>query len=148
MAEVILRKDMRGLGRVGDIVKVKDGYARNFLIPKGVAYLATKENLKVWEEEKRRISKEMESRIEKAKEEAAKLEGISVNIVADANDEDVLYGSVNEQQIQAALKEDGFEVDKDAIVIHGQIKKLGIYDVDVVLRPEAKASIKVWVVRK
>ncbi len=148
MAEVILRKDVRGLGRVGDVVNVKDGYARNFLIPKGIAYLATKENLKVWDEEKKRITKEIEKQKEKARELAQKMEGLSINIVAEANDEDVLYGSINEQQLQEALKNEGFDVPRNAIVAHQHIKKLGIYDVDVVFYPEVKANIKVWVVRK
>ena len=74
MAEIILRRDVRNLGKAGQVVKVKDGYARNYLIPKGYAYLATKENLKLWEQERRRIEKQLEKEKKQAEELAKKIE--------------------------------------------------------------------------
>ncbi len=148
MAEVILRRDVRNLGKAGDVVKVKDGYARNYLIPKGYAYLATKENLRIWEEEKRRREKQLAKEKAKYEELAQKIGSLSVNIVADANEEDTLYGSITEAHIAEALRQEGIEIDKDWVVLPTPIKKLGIYDVEIQLHPEVKAVLKVWVVRK
>ncbi len=148
MAEVILRRDVRNLGKAGDVVKVKDGYARNYLIPKGYAYLATKENLRIWEEEKRRREKQLAKEKAKYEELAQKIGSLSVNIVADANEEDTLYGSITEVHIAEALRQEGIEIDKDWVVLPTPIKKLGIYDVEIQLHPEVKAVLKVWVVRK
>ena len=148
MVEVILRKDMRNLGRAGEIVKVKDGYARNYLIPKGIAYIATKENIKKWEQEKARMVRQLEKEKASAQELAQKIAGVSVNIVAEANEEETLYGSITETHIANALKEEGIDVPKDAIVLPVPIKKLGIYNVEIDLHPEVKAEVKVWVVKK
>ncbi len=148
MAEVILRRDVRNLGKAGDVVKVKDGYARNYLIPKGYAYLATKENLRIWEEEKRRREKQLAREKARYEELAQKIGSLSVNIVADANEEDTLYGSITEAHIAEALRQEGIEIDKDWVVLPTPIKKLGIYDVEIQLHPEVKAVLKVWVVRK
>ena len=148
MVEVILRKDMRNLGRAGEIVKVKDGYARNYLIPKGIAYIATKENIKKWEQEKARIVRQLEKEKASAQELAQKISDVSINIVAEANEEETLYGSITETHIANALKEEGIDVPKDAIVLPVPIKKLGIYNVEIDLHPEVKAEVKVWVVKK
>ena len=148
MVEVILRKDARNLGRAGQVVKVKDGYARNYLIPKGIAYLATKENIKKWEQEKQRLLKQLEKEKAKAQELADKISQVSINIVAEANEEETLYGSITEAHIANALKEEGIEVEKDAIVLPVPIKKLGIYNIEIDLHPEVKAEVKVWVVKK
>ncbi len=148
MAEVILRRDVRNLGRAGQIVKVKDGYARNYLIPKGYAYLATKENLKLWEQERKRVEKQLEKEKKQAEELAKKIESLSINIVAEANEEETLYGSITEVHIAQALRDEGINIDKDAIVLPVPIKKLGIYDIEIDLHPEVKPKLKVWVVRK
>ncbi len=148
MVEVILRKDARNLGRAGQVVKVKDGYARNYLIPKGIAYLATRENIKKWEQEKQRLLKQLEKEKAKAQELADKISQVSINIVAEANEEETLYGSITEAHIANALKEEGIEVEKDAIVLPVPIKKLGIYNIEIDLHPEVKAEVKVWVVKK
>ena len=148
MVEVILRKDARNLGRAGQIVKVKDGYARNYLLPKGIAYLATKENIKKWEQEKRRLLKQLEKQKASAQELAERLSKVSVNIAAEANEEETLYGSITEAHIASALKEEGIDIDKDSIVLPVPIKKLGVYNVEIGLHPEVKAEVKVWVVKK
>ena len=148
MAEVILRKDVRNLGKAGQIVKVKDGYARNYLIPKGYAYLATKQNIKLWEEEQNRRRKQVEKEKQKALELAERIKTLSINIAAEANDEDTLYGSITEVHIANALQEEGIQVDKEAIVLPTAIKKLGIYNIEVELHPEVTATLKLWVVRK
>ncbi len=148
MAEIILRRDVRNLGKAGQVVKVKDGYARNYLIPKGYAYLATKENLNIWEQERRRIEKQLEKEKKQAEELAKKIEKLSINIVAEANEEETLYGSVTEVHIVQTLAEEGVKIDKDAVVLPVPIKKLGIYEVEITLHPEVKTKLKVWVVRK
>ena len=148
MAEIILRRDIRNLGKAGQIVKVKDGYARNYLIPKGYAYLATKKNIALWEQEKKRLQKQLEKEKKQAEELAKKIEKLSINIVAEANEEETLYGSVTEVHIVQALAEEGIKIDREAIVLPAPIKKLGIYEIEVALHPEVKAKLKVWVVRK
>ncbi len=148
MAEIILRKDVRNLGKAGQIVKVRDGYARNYLIPKGYAYLATKQNLRLWEEEKRRLQKELEKEKKRAQELAQKIESLSINIVAEANEEDTLYGSITEVHIVQALAEEGVKIDKHAVILPSPIKKLGIYHIDIRLHPDVVAKLKVWIVRK
>ncbi len=148
MAEVILRRDVRNLGKAGEMVKVKDGYARNFLIPKGYAYLATKQNLRLWEEEKKRRSKQLEKEKAKALELAEKIKELSITISAEANEEDTLYGSITELYIANALEEEGIKIDKGAIVLPSPIKKLGVYNIEIDLHPEVKVNLKLWVVRK
>ncbi len=148
MAEVILRKDVRNIGKAGQVVKVKDGYARNYLIPKGYAMPATKQNLKIWEQERRKMEKELEKQKERAKELVEKIEKLSINIVAEANEEETLYGSITAVHIWNALSDEGVKIDKDAIELDTPIKKLGIYTVPVRVHPEIVANLKVWVVRK
>ncbi len=148
MVEVILREDARNLGRAGQVVRVKDGYARNYLIPKGIAYLATKENIKKWEQERQRLLKQLEKEKAKAQELANKISQVSINIVAEANEEETLYGSITEAHIANALREEGVEIEKEAVVLPVPIKKLGIYNVEIDLHPEVKAEVKVWVVKK
>lgn len=146
--KVILRKDFEQLGKIGDIVTVKDGYARNFLIPRQIAYEATKSALKAIEVEKENYKK----RIEKEKVEASKLalelEKVSVTIPVKVGEDDKLFGSVTSQMIADYLKEKGYEIDKRKIELEEPIKTLGIYEVNVKLHPEVATKVKVWVVRE
>ncbi len=146
--EIILRQDFERLGKTGDIVKVKDGYARNYLIPKGIAYIATKENkkrlendlkVKMWRHEKEKRA---------AEELAKKLESISCTIPVQVGEEDKLFGSVTSQNIADVLKAQGVEIDRRKIQLDEPIKSLGIYSVPVKLHPEVEATIKVWVVKE
>jgi len=146
--EVILRQDVDRLGKVGAVVKVKDGFALNFLIPRGLAVSLTTVNLKKLEAEKQRKA----SQLEKAKKEAEaikeKLSALSLTMPVLAQPDDKLYGSIAAQDIASALKEEGFDIDKSLIAIEEPIKALGIYEVPVNLHPEISTKIKIWVVKK
>lgn len=145
--EVILSQDVEKIGKAGTIVRVKDGFARNFLFPKGLAVRKSAQNLKKLEQQKQN----KESLLLKAKKEAegvgGRLADLSLTISV-LSEEDKLYGSISSQDIAAALKEEGFDIDKDAIILDEPIKSLGIYDVSVRLHPQISAKIKVWVVKK
>ena len=146
--KVILRQNTEGLGQIGEVVDVKDGYARNFLIPRKLAYAALKGNVKALEEEKKTLSKKREQELAAAETLAAELEKVSVTIPVQVGEEDKIFGSVTTQMISDALKEKGHEIDKRKIEIDEPIKALGIYGVSIKLHPSVNAKIKVWVVRE
>ncbi len=146
--KVILREDFERLGRMGDVVEVKDGYARNYLIPRNIAYQATASNLRVLEEEKKQLTRRIEKERVSAQTLAAKLEKISITIQMKVGEEDRLFGSVTAQMIAESLKEKGFEIDKRQIELEEPLKALGIYDVNVKLAGDVTGKIKVWVVRE
>jgi large subunit ribosomal protein L9 len=146
--KVILRQNTEGLGQIGELVDVKDGYARNFLIPRKLAYVALKGNIKALEEEKKTLSKKREQELAAAETLAAELEKVSVTIPVQVGEEDRIFGSVTTQMISDALKEKGNEIDKRKIEIDEPIKALGIYSVSIKLHPSVNAKIKVWVVRE
>lgn len=146
--KVILRKDFESLGNIGDVVDVKEGYARNFLIPRKIAYKALGGNLKALEDEKKSLARQSEKEFQSAEKESAELEKVSVTIPVQVGEEDKIFGSVTTQMIADALVEKGFELDKRKIEIDEPIKTLGIYNVNVKLHPKVTASIKVWVVRE
>lgn len=146
--KVILRKNYTNLGKVGDLVDVKDGFARNYLLPKQIAYAATKGNISALEEEKKQIAKAEAKHLEKAKNMAAELQKLSITIPVKVGEEDKVFGSVTTQMIADALKEKNYDIDKRKIVISEPIKSLGIYDVNVKLHSEVNAVVKTWVVRE
>lgn len=146
--EIILRQDYQGLGKTGDVVKVKDGYARNFLIPKGIAYVASKENKKRLENELKLKSWKVEKEKLAAEELAKKLANVSCTIPVQVGEEDKLFGSVTSQNIAEALAAQGIEVDRRKIQLEEPIKSLGIYSVPIKLHPEVEATVKVWVVKE
>ena len=146
--KVILRKHYEKLGNVGEIVSVKDGYARNYLIPRGIAYQATTGNIRSLEEEKKQIVKREAKELEAAQALAAELEKVSITIPVKVGEEEKIFGSVTAQMIAGALKEKSFEIDKRKIDITEPIKSLGIYTVSVKLHPSVLASVKTWVVRE
>lgn len=146
--EVILNQDINGLGKKGAVVKVKEGFARNFLIPNGLALPLTAENLKRLEQEKQRKTAQLEKIKKEAEALKAKLASLSLTIPALAQEGDALYGSISSADLSAALKEEGLGIDKDSILLDGPIKSLGIYEVPINLHPEVSAKIKVWVVKK
>jgi len=146
--EVILTKGYKGLGKTQAVVKVKDGFARNFLLPKGLALLATKENLAKIAEIEKRKAMQLEKEKSQAEELARRLRGVSINVAVATNEEDNLYGSVTDADIVSALKEEGFNIDEQNILLNEPLKNLGIYDVAIKLHPEVQAKIKVWVVKK
>ena len=146
--KVILRKNYDQLGEVGNIVDVKDGFANNFLIPRGIAFQANEGNIRALEEEKRQMAKKEAKNLESAESIAAELEKVSITIPVKVGEEDKIFGTVTTQMIADALKEKNFDVDKKKIEIDDPIKALGIYTVNVKLHTKVNAAVKTWVVRE
>ena len=146
--EIILREDIPTLGHKDDIITVKDGYARNFLIPKGLGLLATPKNEHRYASEKKQqgLKKEQEKR--KAEEFAKVLENVSCTITVQVGEEDKLFGSVTAQNIAESLESLGHVIDKRKIILEEPIKSLGIYSVPIKLHPDVEAKVKVWVVKE
>jgi large subunit ribosomal protein L9 len=139
--KVILRKNYDKLGEIGEIVEVKNGFARNFLIPRPC-------NIKAFEEEKKQILKRETKELEEAQKLAVDLENVSISIPVKVGEEDKIFGTVTTQMIADSLKEKGFEVDKRKIEITEPIKALGIYSVNIKLHPKVSTAVKTWVVRE
>jgi large subunit ribosomal protein L9 len=146
--KVILRKNFGQLGQIGDVVVVKDGYARNFLIPRQIAYTATPGNLRALEEEKIQMAKKESKELEDAQTLLTELEKLSVTIPVKVGEGDKIFGTVTTQMISDALKEKGYDIDKRKIEITEPIKALGIYSVNVKLHHDVNAVVKTWVVRE
>lgn len=146
MMEVILREDVKSLGKAGALVRVKPGYARNFLLPQGLAYEATAGNKKRIEAESRaRLARAAQDRAE-ADAQAAKLGAVALTIAAKAGEGDRLFGSITAQDIADRLAQAGHAVDKRRIELDHPIKQLGEHTVAVRLHPEVHAAVRVTVV--
>ncbi len=146
--KIILIEDIDRIGRMGDVILVKDGYARNYLIPKKKARPATPENLKMAEALKKKAKDAEEKTKSDAKALADKISNLSLTVSAQAGEEEKLYGSVTADMIAAALEADGIKIDKKDIIIDEPIKKLGVYQVTVKIHPEMKVTLRVWVVKE
>jgi large subunit ribosomal protein L9 len=146
--DIILRQDFESLGQAGEVVSVKDGYARNFLIPKGIAYLANEANKKRYENDVKQQAWRLNRDKKIAEDLAVKLENVSCTISVQVGEEDKMFGSVTSQNIAEALANQGFEVDKRKILLEEPIKSLGIYSVPLKLHTEVEATVKVWVVKE
>lgn len=146
--KVILRQDFEPLGKIGDVVDVKDGYARNYLIPKKIVYPATPGSLRAIEEEKKRLQAKLQRERKSAELLMVELEKVSVTIPVEVGEEDRIHGTVTTQMIADALLEKGYEIDKRKIELDEQIKTLGIYNAKIKLHPEVTATVKVWVVKE
>jgi large subunit ribosomal protein L9 len=138
---------VKDLGSIGDQVKVSDGYARNYLLPRKLAAKVTAGNMRRLEAKKLAMQKEHEERVAVAQALADKIASTSVTITAEAGEEDKLYGSITTTQIAEALTEQGVEIDRHAVLLAEPIRQLGVYDVDIHLHTEVQAKVKVWVVR-
>ena len=145
--KVILRADVDNLGRLGDIVAVRPGYGRNYLLPQGLASMATPGNLKVFEQERRKLQAQNDAIRAEAAGLAGKIEAAKVVIEVRVGDGDKLYGSVTSPQIAAILAEQGVDVDRRKIQLDDGIRTLGEYIVDVKLHPEVVAKLTVNVVK-
>lgn len=146
--KVLLRQDYESLGRLGDIVDVKEGYARNYLIPRKIAVLATEGALNMIKEERDQQTRRQGKELKNAEKLAMELEKVSVTIQMKVGEEDKLFGTVTNQMIADALSEKGYTIDKRQIDFQDSIKALGIYDVSVKLHPSVTSKVKVWVVRE
>jgi large subunit ribosomal protein L9 len=143
--QVILNEDMPNLGRPGDVVKVRAGYARNYLLPRGLAVEANSRNLKAFEHQKAMAMVKREALKNQAAGVKEKLEALQLKVAARAGEEGKLFGSVTNIDIERALREQGFEVDRRRIVLNEPIKQLGDYSVTVRLQPEVEANLKLSV---
>jgi len=146
--EVILIKDLEKVGKAGSVVTVKQGFARNFLFPRNLAKPLTEGSLKQLEQEKQSRSQQSAKVKEESIEIKKKLSEISLTIPALTQDEEKLYGSISTQDIAAALKDEGFSIDKNTIDLVEPIKSLGIYEVPIKLHPEVIATVRLWVVKR
>ena len=146
--EVILLESIHKLGNRGQAVKVKPGYARNYLFPRNLALPATTANRRVFQETERVLIKKDVAATEAARVRAAKLADVAVNIAVAVGEEDKLYGSVTALDIVRKLKEQGHDVERREIALDEPIRQIGVYNVDVRLHREVSVPIKVWVVKE
>lgn len=146
--KIILRQDYNALGKIGDIVTVKDGYARNFLIPKRIAILATSKNMKLLEEERKLDERRQNKDKRKAEVLAEELGKTSITAAVSVGEEDRVFGSVTAQTIADLLKEKGYDIDRRKILLEEPIKALGIYTVSIKLHGDVEAKVRIWVVKE
>ena len=146
--KVILRKDHEKLGSIGSVVEVKEGYARNFLLPKGIAYQATSGSMRALDEEKKQASRRETKDMKASQHLAAEIEKVSLTIQMKVGEDEKLFGAVTSQMVADGLKEKGFDIDKRTIELEEPIKALGIYNVNVRLPQNVTGVVKVWVVRE
>ncbi len=145
--QVILLERVEKLGAIGDVVKVKNGYARNFLLPNGKALRANESNRKVFEANREKIEAQNAERRSAAEKDAKKVEGASVQLIRQASNTGQLYGSVFARDLAEALEAQGHKVAKNQIVLDRPIKSIGMQDVRVALHPEVSVTIRVNVAR-
>lgn len=146
--EIILRQGVENLGKPGDVVKVKAGYARNYLLPHGLAYEATPGNLKRIQQERARLEAAENERRTAAQGLAEKFEQVSLTFSARVGEEGKLFGSVTAADIAQQLEAQGFHVEKRQIDLHEPIKALGVYRVPVRLHADVKPEVRVWVIKQ
>jgi large subunit ribosomal protein L9 len=144
--QVILREDVPNLGRSGEIVEASGGYVRNYLLPRGLAVVASGRNVRQLEHEKRVISKREEKLMHNALAAKGRLEGLSVNISKQVGQDEKLFGSVTNKDIAEALAERDVVIDRKKIQIDEPIRSLGVHTVRVSLARDVMAELKVWVV--
>jgi len=145
--KVILKEDIEHLGRMGDLVEVKDGFARNYLLPKEKAFEATLNNIRVLEHQKRLINDKIRKEKKDAEELAKKISDFSVSIAVQVGEEDKLFGSVTSKDIAEALAAQGLTVDRKQILLEKPLKELGEFAVPIKVQHEVHAQIKVSVIK-
>jgi large subunit ribosomal protein L9 len=146
--QVILREDVANVGRTGDMVNVKDGFGRNYLIPRGLAVTATPRNMRRLTHDRKVIEQQDSKRCKDAQSLKERLEALSLTIAKNTGEDDKLFGSVTNREIADALKEEGLEIDRKLIQLEQPIKALGVFTVELRLAREVTANLKVWVVAK
>jgi large subunit ribosomal protein L9 len=144
--DVLLTEDVTSLGNQGEIVRVKPGYARNYLLPQGLAAVATDHNKRMVNRHKLRVAELQVQRVKELRGKADAVSKYSVTLEANANKEGHLYGSIVANDISKALKSAGYQVEPDHIRLDGPLKELGMYTVKIELHSDVKTEVKVWVV--
>jgi large subunit ribosomal protein L9 len=146
--DVILRQDVDKVGAAGELVTVKDGFARNFLLPRGLAYAATDANRRRLEAERAQKGRKHAAEVQASKDVASRLEAVSLTFTMKAGEGDKLFGSVTAGDIAERLTGEGFGIDRKAVELDEPLKALGVYKVPVRLHAEVKPEVRVWVVRE
>ena len=146
--KVILRENVQGTGVSGDIIEVKPGFARNYLIPQGLAYISTDRNIKIIDLEKQQKMKKLELQFAEAERQKIELEKVSLTTSVKVSEDGKLFGSVNAQNISDLLKEKGYDINHRKINLEEPIKELGVYEVGINLAHGVEAHVKVWVVKE
>ena len=146
--KVILRQPVKGLGERGDVILVKDGYGRNYLIPRRLAWEADEKNIRRLKEEKRREEEKDEKILRSAFAFASKLDKISCTIPVKVGESEKIFGAVTSSDIREALLSKGIDVDKKDVLLDEPIKELGVYTVEVRVHPKVTGRVKVWVVKE
>lgn len=144
--KLILTHEVANLGAIGDIVNVRNGYARNFLLPRGLAAVANEENQRALAHHKRILDKKREKLLAEAKALAARIEKTSVTVSKQVGEDEKIFGSVTTAELEELLKAEGLEVSKKDITLLEEIKKVGVYSAQVKLRADVAPKFKVWVV--
>ncbi len=146
--KILLKQDIESLGNVGDVVNVKNGFARNYLIPQGMAIEATERNLKAFQETHKLSTLRMAKEKRTAEAMAQELAKVSVTATVQVGEEDRVFGAVTSQNIADLLTDKGYEIDRRRILLDEPLKALGVYDIGIKLHSEVEAKIKVWVVKE
>lgn len=141
--DVILTENVKGLGTIGEVVKVKPGYGRNYLVPQGLAVVASEGNLKELEHHKRQLTRKAEKLSQEAADIKARIEAVECSFVHKASEEGKLFGSVTTMEIADALAEKGIEIDRRKILLEQPIKTLGVHEVEIKINAGVNATIKV-----
>ncbi len=146
--EVILKEDFEKLGKAGETIRVADGYARNYLIPRGVALEATKSNWSIYQEQNKQNVMQ-ETRLKRTAQNLARELGkISLTAAVSVGEEDKVFGAVTAQTITELLKAKDYDIDRRKIVLDEPIKALGVYSIEIRLHPEVETKVKLWVVKE
>lgn len=146
--QVILMNNVEHLGKVGEVVKVKEGYARNYLLPREMAMEATAGNVKRIEKEKAKRLVQYDEQRKLAQVKADALSKVSLTIAVEVNDQEKLYGAISETEVIKAFEAEGQKIEKKSLVIEKTIEDLGIFEVGVRLHPEVIAKVRLWVTKK
>ncbi len=144
--QILLRKDIEGLGHIGDVVDVKPGYGRNYLLPRQLAVAVTPGNIRRVESEKKKAEEERKVLDQELDAMAERLKQVSITIPAKANEEGHLFGSVTAAQIAGLLQAEGYKVEEKMIQLTEPVKELGVAEIPIQLKPGLPSSCKIWVV--
>ena len=144
--KVILNQEVYNLGTIGDVVNVRNGYARNFLLPRSLASVANEANKKALDHQKRVLDRKREKTVAAAKELAGKIEKTSITVTKQVGEDEKIFGTVTTAELEVLLKAEGLDVSKKDIQILDDIKKVGVYAAQVKLHADIAAKFKVWVV--
>ena len=145
--KVILKEDVKGLGKLGEIVEVSNGYSRNFLLPQKKAVEATPHNINTVEQKKKELEDKMKQNLHEIEELSKKMSELSVTIARQVGEGEKMFGSVTTADIAEAITKEGMTIDKHQIILEKPIKELGLFHITVKLHPKVSAEIKVWIVK-